>query len=233
MISNIPEPLSTDIEHTASVSFWGNKRLEVYRNHHTGMVVFKELENTRREIVHVKDDATQEYVRSRAHLIVENHFNMYTLEHRNSAVWHECDDRSNIVASLTHFVSSAIVEPHHLILNNIEHVHSSTGERRPAAESFTIRMYELTWENISRAWQTKLSLNVRNFSWLENVHQQRATHIVYGRCAAGEEPDNAAIRKMALQFHLDAAKLGIEELRLELERRETIVENIQSELTRA
>jgi len=95
---------------------------------------------------------------------------------------------------------------------------------------YTIKLYELTWQDISRGRQSTLCLNVRNFSWLENVHHQRATHIIYSRCAVGEEPDNTAIRKMALQFHIDAAKLELEEMREELIRREAIVQYMQNEL---
>jgi hypothetical protein len=230
MFSEIPAPPSADLEHIASVSFWGKKRIEVYWNNHAGMALFKELKNTRREIVHVTDDETQEYVRSRAHLIVDNHFNMYTLEYQNEPKWHECDDSTNVVVSLKHFVASAVAEPHHLIFNNIEHVHKSTGERRPASDMYTVKMYELTWRDVSRSWLTTLSLNVRNYTWLENVHYQRATHIVYSRCAEGEEPDKDAIRKMALQFHIDAAKAELEEMRLELERKEANVQHMQNEL---
>ena len=229
MLSEIPAPSFVDLEHVASVSFWGKKRLDVYWNNHAGMALFKELKNTRREIVHVTDDETQAYVRARAHLIVDNHFNTYTLEHPNEPKWHECDDCTSVVASLTHFVASAVAEPHHLILD-IEHIHSSTGERRPASESYAINMYNLSWRDITHLWPHRLNLNVRNFTWLENVHHQRATHIIYSRCADGDEPDKDAIRKMALQFHIDAVNTELEAMRQEMERKEAIVQHMRNEL---
>jgi hypothetical protein len=95
---------------------------------------------------------------------------------------------------------------------------------------YTEKIYELTWRDVSRSWQTTLSLNVRNFSWLENVHYQRATHIVYSRCAEGEKPDDAAIRKMAMEFRLEAAEMELTEMRHELARKEAIVRHMENEL---
>ena len=205
----------------------------MYWNRHAGMAVFKELQDTRREIVHVIDDDTQEYVRSRAELIVENYYNMYTLENPNPVVWHECDDTLSLVASLMYFIPSAIAQPYHLIFNNIEHVNKSTGEPRPATDMYTEKMYEMTWRDVSRSWQTTLSLNVRSFLWLTDVHHQRATHIVSSRSGAREHADEGEIRKMAMEFRLEAAELVLTEMRHELARKEAIVQHMRNELAAA
>jgi len=213
MLSNIPAPSRADIEFIAAVSIWDKKRLEVYWNRHAGMAVFKELQNTRREIVHVTDDDTQEYVRARAELIVENYYNMYTLENPNPAMWHECDDTMSLVTSLMYFLPSAVAQPHHLIFNNIEKVN---GEERGPATAFQAELlYTANWRSIATTWglPNTLSLNVRSFLWLTDVHHQRATHIVYSRCAEGEKPDDAAIRKMAMEFRLEAARSELGEMR--------------------
>lgn len=234
MLSNIPLPLFSDLQFVSTVTFWNKKRLEVFWNNHRGMALFKELKNTKREIIHVIDDDTQEYVRSRAHLVVENYYNMYTLEHPNPPVWHECDDSMSVVDSLKHFVASTTVESHHLIFDKIEHTQPDSGERRSAPLFQGETLYVLTWREVASTWinglPNKLSFNVRNFPWISDKHCQRATHCVYSRCCADEMPDNVAIRKMALEFRLEDAEQELLWEREALEQKEMIVQHMRNEL---
>jgi hypothetical protein len=196
------------------------------------MVLFKELKNSHREIIHVTDDETEQYVRNYAHRIVESHFNMYVLVHPNETVWYECDDSNSITATLAHFVSSAAVEPHQLILDTTIIVGPSE-EKEPLLEP---RMYEETWRDLSALLPDTWSINVRNFGWITDVHHQRAVHIVYNRAAKGEggeggaEPDKVAIRTMALQYRRDFAMAELEDMRKELARKELLVQHMTNQL---
>lgn len=235
MLSNIPAPSRADIEFIAAVTIWDKKRLEVYWNRHAGMAVFKELEDTRREIVYVIDDDTQEYVRSRAELIVENYYNMYTLENPNPAVWHECDDTMSLVTSLMYFLPSAVAQPYHLIFNNVEQVNGEDHDERGPATEFQVELlYTANWNSIATTWvgglPNTLSLNVRSFLWLTDVHHQRAMHIVSSRRGTREHADEREIRKMAMAFRLEAAELELAKMRQELTVKEAIIQHMRDEL---
>ena len=231
MLHKIPAPISNeDLEYLGTVSYWKKERLEVYLNAHTGMVLFKELKNSQREIIHVTDDETEQYVRNCAHRIVENHYNMYVIEHQNTAVWYECDDTQSITASLAHFVSSSAVEPHQLILDTTLIV-GIPEEKEPMSDTAQIQMYEQTWRDLSALLPDTWCINVRNFNWIADIHHQRAVHIVYNRGATDEEePDKTVIRTMALQFRCDSAMAELEAMRKELARKELLVQHMSNQL---
>jgi len=157
---------------------------------------------------------------------------MYVLEHPNEVLWYECDDSNSITASLAHFVSSAAVEPHHLILDTTIIVGASA-EKQPLLDTAQIKMYEETWRDLSALLPDTWSINVRNFGWITDVHHQRAVHIVYNRTAkdeGGAEPDKVAIRTMALQYRRDFAMAELEDMRKELARKELLVQHMTNQL---